>query len=494
MWNKVKNSSGTSKTSIFNLALISLTFALSSLSFGSMLRVDLTVSSDDLYGEKGIFSNPKESGKEWEVQAGITIKDQTGSYLLPLKTVGLRIHGGASRKRGAKKSLKIYFKKKYGTSKLGVDLFGNGETELKKLIFRAGFNDSWNYDRDRGRNGQKRLATYLKDQIARDMHKEMGHDSLAGVWSVIYINGSYQGLYNIVKALDEDNFKSDTLDEDIIGVVSSDEIKNGDASEWQAMVSSVMQNDPSSEDYLEKVSQHLDVENFASYIVLNTWLQNYDWPKHNWKALKLGPDAKWKFYIWDAEYAFGSGASGYNRSFNIFDDIKKQAEDTKSALPKIAYKLSQNHSFVLLMKYIFDKNKSIFNKSSLERSLSVYATLLSPYIEKEATLLKLDYSRDVWVRALRKMLEFTEKRSEIYAKQLESLSVKPLKSSENLSDNIVLCKSVEFNRASCGDAIKSATLIERLSSAKCREGREWSLSNGVITVDKGCRAYFRVIK
>ena len=98
------------------------------------------------------------------------------------------------------------------------------------------------------------------------------------------------------------------------------------------------------------------------------------------------------------------------------------------------------------------------------------------------------------MRALRKMLEFTEKRSPIYAKHLEKLSVKPLRSSENLSDNVVLCKSVEFNRASCGDAIKSASLLERVSSAKCREGREWSLSNGTITVDKGCRAYFRIIK
>jgi hypothetical protein len=483
----------TNKKIIFILAGLLMGISAHSV-YGDILRVELKVAEEDLYGEKGILSNPTQSGKKWEVSADISIKNEQGQLVLPIKKAGLRVHGGASRKRGAKKSLKIYFRKQYGSSTMGADIFGDGNKNLKKLIFRAGFNDSWNYDRDRGRNGQKRLATYLKDQIARDLHAEMGEVSLAGVYSVVYLNGNYAGIFNIVKALDEDNYKNNELDEDDISIVSSDEFKNGHPETWDNLKATVLGLDPSSEDYFSKVNEQLDLQNFATYLVLNGWLQNYDWPKHNWKAMKLGSEGKWKFYMWDAEYSFGSGAKGYRKNIDMYGVIEQQAlSNPDSSLPNIASQLYKNHTFVVLMKAVFDKYKAILSDRYINGALDKYSDILSPYIENEAKLLGLDYEKSVWVRALRKMSEFSEVRSKYFSDQLNRIYRKPLKSTEGISDEIVLCKSIDFEQGNCITGVTSASMIERISQSSCREGKDWFLKNGSITIKNGCRAYFRVI-
>ncbi|MCP4807578.1 MAG: hypothetical protein GY884_19720, partial [Proteobacteria bacterium] len=49
--------------------------------------------------------------------------------------------------------------------------------------------------------------------------------------------------------------------------------------------------------------QHVAVEGFIDYMLVNFWAGNTDWPRHNWYAVKRRqPLSRWRFVSWDAEH------------------------------------------------------------------------------------------------------------------------------------------------------------------------------------------------
>jgi len=49
----------------------------------------------------------------------------------------------------------------------------------------------------------------------------------------------------------------------------------------------------------------IDVDAFIDYLILQLFTNNADWPDVNWiSARERTPDAKWRFYVWDSEFAF----------------------------------------------------------------------------------------------------------------------------------------------------------------------------------------------
>lgn len=447
-------------------------------------EIHLTADSNLLYGENGIYTNPKKNGREWEIPGAYIFKDASGS-VKAAGDIGLRIHGGSSRSRGAKKSLKIYFRDDYGQKSLPFDLFNRGEdpfikSKTRKIVLRAGFNDSWNYDRDNGRNGQKRLASYIKDQVARDLSEDMGMLSSRGVFVQVYLNKKYIGLFNAVEAIDEDNFSVKGVKKSQITIMSSNELKNGSESDWSALMASLDSMDYSSDSFYDLVAENLDMENFTSYVLLNAYLQNYDWPKHNWKAVKFGPLQKWKFMMWDVEYSFGSGNKGFKKDLNIFDIIKSQP----GPLPMLISALLKNRKFVKKLSERYEKSKEILKESKISLKINGYASEIKEAIEVEGKLVGVRYGLREWKRALDKMYEFLYSRTNPFEMHLNDLQ-------EKYSDSII-CESKDFAFNKCFLSDKKIISVIQLSQSKCVKDTSWGLDEQYIWVNKGCRAEFRV--
>jgi hypothetical protein len=81
--------------------------------------LSIVIDPRDWRGENGIFDNSQKRGTNWERGACITLF--SGGQPVAESTVGLRVHGGASR-RGDVKSLRIYLVAEYGATVASGDL------------------------------------------------------------------------------------------------------------------------------------------------------------------------------------------------------------------------------------------------------------------------------------------------------------------------------------------------------------------------------------
>ena len=125
----------------------------------------------------------------------------------------LRLHGGAGRHGGkeVKKSYRAYFRRVYGDRRLYHPIIPEaGVKDFDKLVLRANFNDGRSY------------GSYIRDQVVRDLHRDMGALSSSGSWYVLFINSISHGVFNVVERMDEEFFTSH------LGPGQYDIIKTGD--------------------------------------------------------------------------------------------------------------------------------------------------------------------------------------------------------------------------------------------------------------------------
>ena len=220
---------------------------------------------------------------------------------------GLRLHGGAGRGGdfNTKKAYKAYFRGAYGDSKLRIPIIPETPVdEFDKLVLRGGFNDSF---RTNAR------ATYLRDELIRDLHEDMGALASHGSWCQIYVNMQYRGVYNVVERMDEEFLASYFEGDDWDVIKTGNDVLVGSIDEWNRLRNFIVDNDMSNEALYRQALRLLDVENFTSYMLVNIWAQNQDWPHNNWYAARpRRPDGKWIFLSWDAEFGIGLIPEGFS--------------------------------------------------------------------------------------------------------------------------------------------------------------------------------------
>ncbi len=108
--------------------------------------ISIVTDLDNLFGPKhGIYANPMETGRDWErpVSAEMIFPDGRPGFQI---NCGLRVQGGWNRRpeECPKHSLRLLFKKQYGSAHLDFPLFGpHGVHEFETVILRGGCNNTW---------------------------------------------------------------------------------------------------------------------------------------------------------------------------------------------------------------------------------------------------------------------------------------------------------------------------------------------------------------
>jgi len=262
---------------------------------------------------------------------------ETGGVKAFQADTGMRMHGGASRQNDTmKKSFRFYFRSEYGPGKLDYKIFATSDVaRFDKLVFRGNYNDGWSHSKFPSNiDNQTTLACYIRDPLTRALRREMGDLAGHDAWCMVYLNGEPWGLYNTTERYDDNWLKDYTgkTDWDLIGISDvgatgndkdplphgADEVKEGDAAAWQSFVTAYVTNGTNANPsgltgnaYLAAVQNHIDIENFTNYMILNIWNGNCDWPHHNaFVARERTAGAKWIFIDWDTESAYGGGGAG----------------------------------------------------------------------------------------------------------------------------------------------------------------------------------------
>ncbi len=279
--------------------------------------LSLVAEPDDLYSRSsGIYQNPNNSGRTWERPVSVEFFTMDGERKFQ-EDSGIRIHGGASRTRSPKKSFRLYFRSEYGAKRLEYPLFPNaGVDKINQIVIRGGFNDTWGYDNA----SQRYTAIYVSDQVVRDLHLDMKQPASDGIFVELYVNGENWGIYNPSERIEEDFLEQHSGIEGWTVVADGSDVKDGDPNLWNEFTQWILRTNFSTSAGLEEFDQKIDRESFTTFVMLNVWVQNYDWPHHNWLcARENADDGKWKFFSWDVEYSFGSGSRGYSVDVDVYD-------------------------------------------------------------------------------------------------------------------------------------------------------------------------------
>lgn len=248
-----------------------------------------------------VHMHMRERGILSERAAVIEIFQADGSRAHAL-AAGLRLHGNTGRfgPWDTKKSYRLHFRDQYGKGRLSYPLIP-GHPDFERAVLRAGNDDAFR---------KQPRATYVRDQLLRQLHEDMGHLVSHGAWYELYVNLEYKGVYNVAERLDRDFFSTHVggLDWEIWRDEAPDEAT---ARGWSELLESVAREDLASERAYERASQSIDIESFTDYMILNIWAQNNDWPHKNYVAARPR-GGKWIFLVWDAEMSLGLHTESYD--------------------------------------------------------------------------------------------------------------------------------------------------------------------------------------
>ncbi|MGI6454201.1 MAG: CotH kinase family protein [bacterium] len=353
----------------------------------------------------GIYANATAHGIAWERPVATEMFDDTGKRWFQVDA-GIRIHGGASRERSDKKSFRLYYRSAIGPSRLEFPVIpSTSVSSFDRLILRAGYNDSWvHWDAE-----QRRLAVYISDELGRRLHEDMGYVVSHGTFVNLYINGEYFGIYNLVERIDEEFLRS-YYDYDEWDILTSDELKEGDYLAWNQLQNFVNRNDLSVQRNFDRLTEMIDLDQITAYYILNIYVQNHDWPHHNWYAAReRSPQGKWKLFVWDIEDSFSSGASRGEYNLNTFERAR-QVDFLGTLFRRMLSNSQYQQYFIQRMEHYFE---TTLKKEHLLMRLDELADQVRDAMPMEAQRWNRNMNLDIWEAALDNARRFIDLREDV---------------------------------------------------------------------------------
>lgn len=254
--------------------------------------LSITSNAANLYDfDFGILQN---AIKDREVPATIEYFEPGTGERAFLAGVGLRVFG-SSIYNLPQRPISVRFKEKYGDEILKYPLFESKPIpRYTSFLLRNGGNDF--------------NTAYFRDGLGVHLVKgKMDIDFQDYKPCIVFINGAYNGLYELRERLDEQyiagnhEVNPDNLDylEDSLQVVT------GDVYDFQQLTAFVQQNDLADSAVLAQVAARIDLNEFSNYLILRSFIgyQIADLNNHYWR--NRDTQGKWRWVAADLEHAFG---------------------------------------------------------------------------------------------------------------------------------------------------------------------------------------------
>lgn len=205
----------------------------------------------------------------------------------PINQIGeMRIMGGWAREK-AQKPLAVYANKRFGTKRFNYPFFQE-KTPLddgyKSIILRN--------------SGQDFNHTFMRDAVNHYLVAgKVDIDYQAYQPAIVYLNGQYWGIHNIRERSNEDHILANYNTENI-DMLENFQLKNGDKENWEQFNQLISNNNFTYQD----LDRFLDLEETMNYLIVETFVENRDWPTNNVVCWRNRDNGKWRWIFKDTDY------------------------------------------------------------------------------------------------------------------------------------------------------------------------------------------------
>jgi len=297
----------------------------------SIPSVSLVMSIDDWFGYNppdgvfGVYANVSLEGDEWERAGSMEWIDPTTGEGFQINCgLGMQGGSGSTITWASQASMDAKFKREYGEGKLRFPLFEDSNVEeFDRLVFDAGNQNS--IHANTGFN-VRRHAQCMRDQFMMEVQRAVGCPAAAGRHAHVFINGLYWGLFNVHEVPDENwaaNHEGgepeeyDWVKEGAVWAGNNHPFDHPTTpGSWRTAIEIASNGLGLDDQWLgvssyEAIAEHIDLANYAEYMLLNFYGGHLDWPNQNWNGTSharnsedfsdVSPDAAFVFQSWDAE-------------------------------------------------------------------------------------------------------------------------------------------------------------------------------------------------
>lgn len=232
--------------------------------------------------------------KSWEREVNI-------EYYEPDGTVGfnqradVKIFGGWSRPL-PQKSLAIYARKEYGEKYFRHKIFRDKDLKkFKSLVLRN--------------SGSDFNKTQFRDAFMTSLLRDEDLEIQAYQPCAVYINGNYWGVQNMREKINEQYVRFNAgADPDSVDMMKHrDDLKAGKRKHYKNMLKFMRLNDMSKQANFDSLTKLMDVDNYATYNITETYLDNHDAGGNIRYWRPNTPGGIWRWILFDTDFGFSIG-------------------------------------------------------------------------------------------------------------------------------------------------------------------------------------------
>lgn len=260
--------------------------------------ISLTTDPANLWDDvSGIYvtgsdpENPNYLQKDWEIPARFTYFTDSSRQVPDIDIFcQLKIFGSATR-GFPNKSLAIYSRER----EIPNLFFRNNSDTVYSLLLRTGASDF--------------PRAIMRDIITSELVRPLGLDVQDYQQALLFINGQFWGISNIREKVNEemleDTYQIDPKQLDLVFGTYTFSARNGTSDAYIEMFNYITKSNLYLDRYYNQVEKYIDIDSFIDYIVVETFINNGDWPANNVKAWKSWePGSLWRWIIYDTDASY----------------------------------------------------------------------------------------------------------------------------------------------------------------------------------------------
>ncbi len=285
---------------------------------------DEYLNSDEYKGGEIDYNAPANwfiGGRESERDMYVEVFTSEGEQIIS-QASGARVVGGVSRATEQKSwrliARNMYSedngKFKYAFFEGATDAYGNLLTRFDRITLRNGAND--------------REFAGVRDELSMTLSAQAGFPDTQSVRpAAVFLNSEYYGFAWMHEAYSNDylanNYGGNKDNFRIVGAKEK-EVEGDDeqcVNDWNYLLE-VAQRGLTNLDNFREFCSLVDIDNLIQYYAIQIYIDNKDWPGNNFKAWRYYPseseeitseylDGRWRFLLFDAEYAWGLYGNGF---------------------------------------------------------------------------------------------------------------------------------------------------------------------------------------
>ena len=360
--------------------------------------LSLCVNESDLFDEEtGIYveGNYNNYYQDWEKHANLSLFDETGTVFNA--DCGLMMSGAESRRIMVKKSMRVNFKAKYGTSTVDADIFGNGITRFKSLNIRG---------------GEDMESAIFRTEAFAALSKDLDILTQSSRFCILYVNGKYWGIFSLLERFSPYYVASHCGGEDYNAHVEHGKIEEDQEEDSYVMevLNWALEHDLSVDENYQYIADRVDLLSLIDWTIIEAYSRNGD-ISYNVRYCYSDDGLKITWALFDLDWAFHtSGDSFYavalERQYAWFMQCLMKNEDFRQM-------------FVDRLAELF---KDCLKDENMLGIIDRYHDLLKPEVRRDRE--RWDYSNhsdyDMWERSVEELRDFVRDQ-DIRADMIESL-------------------------------------------------------------------------